>query len=181
MTHHHQHEGDKQTHWGTLKASHSPYPSLIFPPPSSYVLCFAFFTAHTFVSPPDSWPSYLLLTFSSSCLIASISCFASWSKHEIPHLFRSWFFRRPKRGEASHLYDLTFIIAGLSCEMWSELKEIVISARASTWQQVMLLKPADLKLAPRSSAARHYFEPCSQFSPGLFWIFMTDSVSSRRR
>lgn len=30
--------------------------------------------------------------------------------------------------------------------MWSELKEIVISASTSTWQQVMLLKPVDLKI-----------------------------------
>lgn len=66
---------------------------------------------------------------------------------KIPHLFRSWFCRRPQRDGG--LAFLCSDIYNCRVELWN-VKWIkgnrYLGGGASTWQQVMLLKPADFKI-----------------------------------
>lgn len=75
VTHHYQHERDKQTHWGTLHTSHSIHPSLI-PPPPSLLSSPSCFLQQTYILFCFSAQSQYFLTFVlPSSLIAPISSF----------------------------------------------------------------------------------------------------------
>lgn len=77
---------------------------------------------HLFVPAPTASHLFLFRSYPSHFLLSILIKTLKFPTFSVPGFAGG----RNETG-ASNFYALTFIIAGLSCEMWSELKEIVIS------------------------------------------------------